>query len=149
MHPINDIIKNMLITKINKSGINANSPTIFSDDVVKVIRFIGYKNIDDVDDIWFEEPCIIHHGNNNDIKTNIIGKKVVTIRKEGGIKQKDLLARLQTVGMDISATSLSRLEGQYRLVQDFEVVMVAKALDISVEELLQLDIWGFWFDDMF
>lgn len=71
---------------------------------------------------------------------NIIGIKVVAIRKVRGIKQKDLLARLQTVGMDISATSLSRLEGQYRLVQDFEVVMVAKALDISVEELLQLDI---------
>ncbi len=71
---------------------------------------------------------------------NIIGIKVVAVRKERGIKQKDLLARLQTVGMDISATSLSRLEGQYRLVQDFEVVMVAKALDISVEELLQLDI---------
>ena len=67
---------------------------------------------------------------------NIIGSKVVAIRKARGIKQKDFLAMLQTLGMDISATSLSRLEGQYRLVQDYEVVIIAKALNISVEDLL-------------
>ena len=68
---------------------------------------------------------------------NIIGTKVVAIRQAKHIKQKDFLAKLQTLGMDISATSLSRLEGQYRLVQDYEVVILAKALDISVEELLR------------
>jgi len=67
---------------------------------------------------------------------NIIGEKVVAIRKEKKIKQRDFLAKLQTLGMDISATSLSRLEGQYRLVQDFEVVIIAKALEISFDELL-------------
>ena len=67
---------------------------------------------------------------------NIIGEKVVAIRHKKHIKQKDFLAKLQTLGMDISATSLSRLEGQYRLVQDYEVVAIAKALDVSVEELL-------------
>ncbi len=65
-------------------------------------------------------------------------RKVVAIRQEKHIKQKDFLAKLQTLGMDISATSLSRLEGQYRLVQDYEVVILAKALDISVENLLCL-----------
>jgi transcriptional regulator with XRE-family HTH domain len=67
---------------------------------------------------------------------NIIGVKVVAIRKAKHIKQKDFLAKLQTLGLDISETSLSRLEGQYRLVQDFEVVIIAEALEISVEELL-------------
>ena len=67
---------------------------------------------------------------------NIIGAKVVAIRQKKHIKQKDFLAKLQTLGMDISATSLSRLEGQYRLVQDYEVVAIAKALDVSVEDLL-------------
>ena len=67
---------------------------------------------------------------------NIVGCKVVSIRKERGIKQKDFLAQLQVLGMDISATSLSRLEGQYRLVQDFEVVILAKALNIDVRDLL-------------
>ena len=68
---------------------------------------------------------------------NIIGTKVVAIRQAKQIKQKDFLAKLQTLGMDVSATSLSRLEGQYRLVQDYEVVILAKALDIPVEELLR------------
>lgn len=68
---------------------------------------------------------------------NIIGKKVISMRKAKHMKQKDFLARLQTLGMDISATSLSRLEGQYRLVQDYEVVIIAEALDITVEELLK------------
>ena len=70
---------------------------------------------------------------------NIIGTKVIAIRKAKHMKQKDLLAKLQTLGMDISATSLSRLEGQYRLVQDYEIVVLAKALDITVEELLKQD----------
>ena len=70
---------------------------------------------------------------------NIIGQKVCAVRKAKNIKQKDFLARLQTLGMDISATSLSRLEGQQRLVQDYELVIIAQALGISVEELLRQD----------
>ncbi|MDQ0170589.1 helix-turn-helix domain-containing protein [Paenibacillus tundrae] len=67
---------------------------------------------------------------------NIIGSRVVAIRKSKGIKQREFLARLQTLGLDISQTSLSRLEGQYRLVQDYEVVEIAKALEVSVGYLL-------------
>lgn len=67
---------------------------------------------------------------------NIIGTRVVALRKAKKMKQKEFLAKLQTVGLDISPTSLSRLEGQYRLVQDYEVVAIAKALEVSVRELL-------------
>ncbi|MCG7379161.1 helix-turn-helix domain-containing protein [Paenibacillus sp. ACRSA] len=67
---------------------------------------------------------------------NIIGSRVVAIRKSKGIKQREFLARLQTLGLDISQTSLSRLEGQYRLVQDYEVVVIARALEVSVGYLL-------------
>jgi len=68
---------------------------------------------------------------------NIVGAKIVAIRRERKIKQKDFLAQLQVLGMDISATSLSRLEGQYRLVQDFEVVILARALGMTTDELLK------------
>jgi len=70
---------------------------------------------------------------------NIIGSKVYAIRKSKNMKQKEFLARLQTLGMDISATSLSRLERQERLVQDYEIVILAKALDITADELLSQD----------
>ena len=67
---------------------------------------------------------------------NIIGTKVVALRRERGIKQKDFLAQLQVLGMDVSATSLSRLEGQHRLVPDYEVVLIARALGVDVGFLL-------------
>ncbi len=70
---------------------------------------------------------------------NIVGQKVYSIRKAKNIKQRDLLAKLQTLGMDISATSLSRLEGQQRLVQDYEIVILAQALDIDITNLLDVE----------
>ena len=47
------------------------------------------------------------------------------------------MIRLQNMGMDISDTSMSRLEGQTRLVQDFEIPVLAKALNVSIEWLLE------------
>ncbi len=68
---------------------------------------------------------------------NIVGAKVARLRKEKNIKQKDLVAVLQNMGMDICDTSMSRLEGQERLVQDFEVRILAQALGVSVKWLLE------------
>ena len=67
---------------------------------------------------------------------NIIGIRIVELRKEKGMKQKDLLAKLQLANLDISATSLSRLEGQYRHAYDYEVMAVAEALGVDELELL-------------
>ena len=67
---------------------------------------------------------------------NIVGAKVYLIRQQKGILQKDLAASLQSRGMDICASPLSRLEGQERLVQDFEIPILAEALGVSVEWLL-------------
>lgn len=67
---------------------------------------------------------------------NIVGAKVAQVRKEKGIKQKDLVAALQSRGMDICDTSMSRLEGQNRMVQDFEVPILAEVLGVSIEWLL-------------
>jgi len=53
-----------------------------------------------------------------------------------GIKQKDLLAMIQSDGMIISTSGLSELEGQNRIVRDFEVQMLAKRLKTSVEYLI-------------
>jgi len=70
---------------------------------------------------------------------NIVGAKVASLRKEKRIKQKDMVAMLQSEGMDISETTMSRLEGQTRLVQDFEIPILAKVLGVSVEWLLEQD----------
>lgn len=67
---------------------------------------------------------------------NIVGAKVSKLRREKNIKQKDFVAMLQSRGMDICDTSMSRLEGQTRLVQDFEVVILAETLGVTPQWLL-------------
>ena len=67
---------------------------------------------------------------------NIVGAKVERVRTAKNMKQKELVAILQSKGMDISDTSMSRLEGQIRLVQDFEIPILAEALGVTVEWLL-------------
>ncbi len=67
---------------------------------------------------------------------NLIGARVELARKNQGMKQKDLLAQLQVSGVDMSASGLSKLEGQLRFVTDFELVALADILDVPVDWLL-------------
>ncbi len=69
--------------------------------------------------------------------SNLIGKKVEAIRKERNIKQKDFIAKLQMAGLDINPTSYSKLEGQVRDATDKEVFIIAKVLQIPIEELFK------------
>jgi transcriptional regulator with XRE-family HTH domain len=69
---------------------------------------------------------------------NIIGARVEQRRRELHIKQKDLLTQLQINGVDLNASGLSKLEGQYRLVTDMELKCIAQALDVSVNWLLNI-----------
>jgi transcriptional regulator with XRE-family HTH domain len=55
------------------------------------------------------------------------------------MKQKDLLARLQTAGIDINPSSLSKLEGQTRPVTDIELKELAKIFNVSADTLLADD----------
>ena len=67
---------------------------------------------------------------------NMIGARVTEARKKLGMKQIDLLARLQTAGVDISVPALSLLEGQKRPVSDIELNALADILNVSVNWLL-------------
>lgn len=68
---------------------------------------------------------------------NIVGANITSIRLKQGSKQKDLLAKLQTEGMEISGSCLSKIEGQTHMVTDKDLVIISKALDVSPEELLK------------
>ena len=67
---------------------------------------------------------------------NIIGARVTEARNKIGMKQVELLARLQTAGIDISTPALSLLEGQKRPVSDIELNALADILGVSVDWLL-------------
>ena len=67
---------------------------------------------------------------------NIIGARVTQARTEQGMKQVELLAKLQLMGVDMSVPALSLLEGQKRPVSDIELNALADILNVSVDWLL-------------
>jgi transcriptional regulator with XRE-family HTH domain len=67
---------------------------------------------------------------------NMIGARVTEARENLGMKQIELLSKLQTAGIDISIPALSLLEGQKRPVSDLELNALADVLSVSVNWLL-------------
>ena len=67
---------------------------------------------------------------------NVVGANVAKIRMTKGIMQKDLLARLQSEGMEITGSCLSKIEGQTRMVSDKELLILARALGVEPATLL-------------
>ena len=67
---------------------------------------------------------------------NLVGARVTEARQMRGMKQVELLARLQTRGIDISIPALSLLEGQKRPVTDIELAALSDVLGVSVDWLL-------------
>lgn len=67
---------------------------------------------------------------------NLIGARVTEARMKAGMKQIDLLAKLQVAGIEISVPALSLLEGQKRPVSDKELSALADILGVSVDWLL-------------
>ncbi len=70
---------------------------------------------------------------------NIVGARVESKRKELGMKQKELLARLQIKGIELNASGISKIEGQLRSVSDYELIALSEVLGVSVTWLLGLD----------
>ena len=68
---------------------------------------------------------------------NMIGKNVEKLRKLKEIKQKDFIARMQIMGCDINPTSYSKLKGQIRNATDKEIFVIAKILDVKMEQLFE------------
>lgn len=67
---------------------------------------------------------------------NIVGAKIETRRKELEMKQFELLFALREKGIDLNASGLSKIEGQIRGVNDYELKAFAEVLKISVNDLL-------------
>ena len=70
---------------------------------------------------------------------NVVGIRVRKTRMamKPRITQKELMARLQVLGMMIDQSGLSKIENGQRPVTDKEVVALAKALKVSPMSLLQ------------
>ena len=51
----------------------------------------------------------------------------------------DFIAKIQTFGCDINATSYSKLEGQIRSATDKEIYVISMILGVPMEELFEED----------
>lgn len=70
---------------------------------------------------------------------NICGERITERRKEINMKQVELLRKLQDKGIEFNASGLSKLEGQIRSINDYELVALADILGVSVNWLLGLE----------
>ena len=68
---------------------------------------------------------------------NLIGKRVTEVRMALGMKQVELLAKLQLAGVDMSIPALSLLEGQKRPVSDIELNALADILPLYIHQPAQ------------
>ena len=68
---------------------------------------------------------------------NMVGKNIERLRKERGIKQKDFISKIQVMGCDMNPTSYSKLEGQVRNAFDKEIYIIARILNVTMEELFE------------
>lgn len=67
---------------------------------------------------------------------NIVGPKIRQIREAKGLTQEELTARCNVMKWGISRGTLAKIEAQVRRVTDEEVVLLAKALNVGVSDLL-------------
>lgn len=68
--------------------------------------------------------------------SNLIGRKLAKLRVGQNLSQAGLAARCQRLGWDASREMINHIEMQIRLVRDYELVALAKALDVSPMDLL-------------
>ena len=67
---------------------------------------------------------------------NISGANIERIRKSKGMKQAELVAKMQLMGVDINLSSMSKLEGQVRTISDIELKAISQILKVTMEELV-------------
>ena len=70
-------------------------------------------------------------------KKNICGDKVrsARLRNKTAITQQDLSARLAIMGISIDRTAISKIEAGRRIVTDFELYGLSKALNVPIDWL--------------
>lgn len=66
---------------------------------------------------------------------NLVGAQISKIRMGQHMKQKEVLAKLRVHGIDMAASSLSKIEGQTRSVTDIEVVAFSDILNVPISNL--------------
>lgn len=70
-------------------------------------------------------------------RKNLCGNRVKEARARLKITQEDLAARLQVEGITMERDNVSRIEIGTRFVTDYELVVLARVLNVSLEWLTE------------
>ena len=72
-----------------------------------------------------------------DGRRNISGEHIRQIRTKKHITQSNLAAKVQTLGVILEQDAISRIEKGARMVQDYELRAMAKALGVTADSLME------------
>lgn len=72
-------------------------------------------------------------------KKNVCGDRVRDARQKQRLTQEDLAAKLQIAGVIMERDSVSRIEIGMRFVTDYELMVLSKVLDVSMQWLVGID----------
>ena len=67
---------------------------------------------------------------------NLISQRLITLRKEQGLSQRDLAQKLQLAGYDMDRNVITRIETNQRYVTDIELKALAEALETTYSYLI-------------
>ncbi|MPN26285.1 hypothetical protein SDC9_173709 [bioreactor metagenome] len=75
----------------------------------------------------------------SDGKNNLCGKNLKAIRKAQNppISQRKLAQKLQVMGYDVDNHFIRRIENGQRFVTDIEIQILARALNVTYDDLLE------------
>ena len=70
---------------------------------------------------------------------NLCGAKIARFRKERGLSQRKLAAKMQLLGFDVDNYFIRRVENGERFVTDIDLVIFSRALEVSISQLLSAE----------
>lgn len=67
---------------------------------------------------------------------NLISQRLIALRKEYSLSQRDLAEKLQLAGYDMDKNVITRIETNKRYVTDLELKALSEIFDVSYEYLI-------------
>lgn len=70
---------------------------------------------------------------------NLCGRRIAEIRKSKKLSQRKLATKMQLLGFDAVHYFIRRVENGERFVTDIDLVIFARALDVSINDMLSAE----------
>ena len=70
---------------------------------------------------------------------NLCGRRIAEIRKSKKLSQRKLATKMQLLGFDVDHYFIRRVENGERFVTDIDLVIFARALDVSINDILSVE----------